>query len=168
MKPMIYMVVISNLHNIKDNMNINQVLSIFDWTVKWFYKHTKVPQLFVDTYGEYLTYLTVSSGQDVDIIFNHVTSEVIFIDTNSEFYLNQHSDIIVKEYYLKDSRSVDESEMLNILCDINKKEHDGILDLTIDNETLAVIDESANKLNISRQQFIAKVLIDKILGNENV
>lgn len=147
-------------------MNINQVLSIFDWDVKTFHKN-RIPGLFVSEYGDYLTYLTIINGHDVDIIFNHVTSEVIFIDTQKYFYLNGSNENIINEYFLTDSKSVDESEILNILCDINKKEYDGILDLTIDNDILAVVDNAADKLNISRQQFIAKVVIGHI-NTQNV
>jgi hypothetical protein len=142
-------------------MNINQVLSIFDWNVKTFHKN-RMPGLFVSEYGDYLTYLTIINGSDTDIIFNHVTSEVIFVDTLKYFYLNVSNENIINEYFLSDSNRVDENEILNILCDINKKEHDGILDLTVEDDVLTVIDNSADKLNISRQQFVAKVLIDYI------
>lgn len=149
-------------------MNINQVLSIFDWDLKKIYKHTKVPDIFISEFGNYLTYLTIIDKEETDIIFNNVTSEVIFIDLQRHTYIENMNQHIIKEYKFYFENIISEHEMLNILCDINKKEHDAILDLTIDNDALTVIDNSADKLNISRQQFIAKVLIDKILENKNV
>ena len=145
-------------------MNINQVLSIFDWDTKKIYKQNKIPELFTVEYGDFLTYLIIIDISETAIIFNHVTSEVIYIDVDkhSASYLVDGN----KNIYNKicQQKSVNESEMLNILCDINKKEHDGILDLTIENDVLAVVDSAADKLNISRQQFIAKVLIESIIN----
>lgn len=145
-------------------MNINQVLSIFDWDLKKIHKHKKVPDIFVSEYGHYLTYLTIIDKEETDIIFNHATSEVIFIDLQRCTYVVDTNKRIVEEYYLSDLNIVLENEMLNILCDINRKEHDGILDLTIENDVLAVVDNAADKLNISRQQFITKVLIESIIN----
>lgn len=150
-------------------MNINQVLTIFDWDTKKIYKQNKIPELFTVRYGDYLTHLTIVDISETDIIFNHVTSEVIFIDVSgkhSASYIVDANENIYNEVCQR--KPVNESEMLNILNDINKKEHDEIVNFNIDNDALAFVDDAADKSNISRQQFIAKVLINKILENENV
>lgn len=147
-------------------MNINQVLSIFDWDTKKIYKQNKIPGVFTVEYGDFLTYLTIIDISETDIIFNHMTSEVIYIDVygkHSSSYLVDGNENIYSK--ISQRKPVNESEMLDILCDINKKEHDEIVNFDIDEESLKFIDNAAAFVNISRNEFIMKAIIEKLDKN---
>jgi hypothetical protein len=66
---------------------------------------------------------------------------------------------VVERYF---EPNVDENELLNILQDINNKDHDEVMQIDIEPETLSMIDTAAALINITRNEFVMKSLIHQI------
>lgn len=145
-------------------MNISQIMKIFDWDLRKIHNttHDGNTKLF----GQWVTALTVdrSLHSSITIIFNNTSSEVLCVYASDMRFMYLNKDVqkyteVVERYF---EPNVDENELLNILQDINNKEHDEVMQIDIEPETLTMIDATAALLNITRNEFVAKSLIHQI------
>jgi hypothetical protein len=143
-------------------MNISQIMKIFDWDLSKIHNttHDGNTKLF----GQWVTALTVDPAKQSTIIFNNTSSEVLCVYASDMrfMYLNtsvQKYTEVVERYF---QPNVDENELLNILQDINNKDHDEVMQIDIEPETLSMIDSAAALINITRNEFIMKSLIHQI------
>lgn len=170
-------------------MNINQIMKIWDYDVSKMenfdllkngldalkylfaldYKYAECME-----FGSTKTHST-NYGSNVVVIFNKLTSEVLYIDfkliQDNTYYiytpLTDPSKFEIFNAYGKDDIKcyLSENVMLDQLNELVDKEPDEIVNFQIDDNALKTIDAASAVLNITRQDFITKVLLEQIPNN---
>lgn len=155
-------------------MNITQIMNIFDWKINHKISDTLIREIFPDA-TKYMIGLNLGNvNNEFNVVFNNLTSEVAHIEYgNHRGYIKYWTDnkqlangnTKQKNGYCNSPSSLD--FMLDLMNKKMNKEPDELLPIDMDTDVLARVDEEAAKLDISRNSFLTKVVLDFIRkGND--
>lgn len=152
-------------------MNITQIMNIFDWNIglheiKRFYVTKRTSVFYKAEHVVLLEIHPFGSIAEFIVVFNNLTSEVYCIlhDSDKCWATNDYLAGVVRDHEYADitPEVLSLDEMLDLINTTVNKEPDGFLPIDMDDIMLATVDAEAAKLDISRNSFLTKVVLDFI------
>lgn len=157
-------------------MNITQIMNMFDWDIglheiKRFEVTKNTSSLYEAEHVVLLKIHPFGSIADFIVAFNNLTSEVYCITHDSDKCWANYDYLagLVRDFENADitPEILSLDEMIDFINTTVNKEPDGFLPIDMDTDMLAAVDAEAAKLDISRNSFLTKVVLDFIKKGEN-
>lgn len=158
-------------------MNINQIMNMFDWELSGIKKldvEDHPPAFYPNQKYIIGLQFNISDREEFNVYFNNLTSEVYHI-----IYMNAEDEVAwwAKDAYIENIyqlfrninvyvRYSPVEVLLDLINEKVGKEPDEFLPIDMDNDMLMMVDDEAAKLDITRNDYLTKVVLEFIEKGE--